>query len=233
MIVKKLPWNTRAAHSANIGGKNFSLEFRVEQIPVGLELARIDQLRVISCARAGRNVTLVNENMLALFIGVLMLALPPFRRIGDLGQNQGRLDRIEHLAEMKNLKQRISAAVVNVDEILAGPPLRNNALGEVGAGAGDVSDLDLGISFLKHTGIDNRAVSADRDRDLSFLLGGANRSVPFGLPGCFRFGGKNESGRANELANYQENAEDDFHRVNSPPVEEINHKVHKAHKQLA
>src|SRR5687767_10451560 len=48
VVIKKLPGNTRAAHSANVGGKNFSLQFGIEQIPVGLVLVRVDQLSVIS-----------------------------------------------------------------------------------------------------------------------------------------------------------------------------------------
>ena len=46
---------------------------------------------------------------------------------------------------IKNLKQRVATAVVNVDKIFAGAALRRNALREVSSGTRNVSYLDLRV----------------------------------------------------------------------------------------
>src|SRR5215831_20804746 len=155
MIIEKLPRNPRSAHFANVRGDNLSLELGIQQIPIGFVFARIDQLSVVCRAGAGRYIALVDENILSLFVGVLLFALPPSGGVGDFRQDQSRLYRIEHFALIKNLKKRISTTVVNVDKIFAGSPLRRNTLGKVGSGAGNVSYFDLGVSFLKYPRIDN------------------------------------------------------------------------------
>jgi hypothetical protein len=125
---------------------------------------------------------------LPFLVGVFLFSLPPLRSVGDLGQNQRRLDRIEHLAEIQILKQRITATVVDIDEIFTGTPLRRDPRRKIRSGTGEGGNFDLGISFLEHAGIDNRAVAADRHRELALLLGRAHRLLPFGLPGSFGFG---------------------------------------------
>ena len=54
---------------------------------------------------------------------------------------------------------------------------------------------------MKHAGIDDSAVTADRDHQLSFLLRRAHRLVPFGLP--IRFLGGRRTNRSDDAANHQ------------------------------
>src|SRR4029079_6868716 len=128
MVVKKLPGNTRAADFAHVRGKNFSLQFRIEKIPISFELPWIEELGVICRARTGGNVSLVHDNELSVFVCVFHLSFPPFRWVDNLRKDQRRLDRIEHPARVKGLKEGITAAVVDVDEIFAGAPLRGDPL---------------------------------------------------------------------------------------------------------
>jgi hypothetical protein len=115
-----------------------------------------------------------------------MFALPPFRPVQNLGEDQRRLDRVEHFAAVKNLKQRIAAAVVHIGGVLARAPLRRNPLREVGSGAGNTSDFDFGVRLLKYPGIDDRAVAANVNRELPFLLSRPHRALPLGWRRLFR-----------------------------------------------
>jgi hypothetical protein len=217
MIVKKLPRNASSADSANINRENFSLELGIEKIPVGFVLAWVEQLAIVSCPGAGRYVALIDKNVLALFIGVFMFAFPPFRRVRDLRQNQRRFDWVEHLPKIKNLIQRISTAIVNVDEILAGPPFSRYARREIGAGPGNVSNFNFRVTFLKHSGFNNGAVTADRDCKLSFLLGRLHRAFPLRLPVWFSLGSVSSLCGSNKQAN-QDYGQHRFHRkFTSPP----------------
>src|SRR5262249_55861052 len=153
-------------------------------------------------AGAGRYVTFVNKDKLPFFVGVLLFALPPSGGVGDFRQDQSRLDRIEHFPGVKNLKQRISAAVVDVDEIFARAPLRRDPLCEIGAGTGNVSYLDLGISLLKDSGVDNCTITTNSDGDLPLLLGRTHRLFPLTLPCGFRICSENGPTRTYERAQH-------------------------------
>ena len=107
---------------------------------------------------------------------------PPLAGVQDIREDQRRLDRLEHLAQVEGLVERDAAAVVDIEQILASPPLGNDALGNIGARAGDVIDFDLGIGLLKCAEFDKRAVAADGYADLPLLLGSAHRAIPLGLP---------------------------------------------------
>ena len=74
----------------------------------------------------------------------------------------------------------------HVGEVFAGAPLGHDARYQLGAGKRDADEFDLGKTFLKFFQV-VVATAAGID-DLSFLLGGLERAVPFGVPAFLSVG---------------------------------------------
>ena len=74
------------AHPVNIIGNDLALPFWIQEIPVRLDLFGIHKFGVKGVF-AAVHIALKNENISSLGIGVVVFAVPPFRFIGDFGED--------------------------------------------------------------------------------------------------------------------------------------------------
>ncbi len=109
-----------------------------------------------------------------------MLVAVPLGEIGNLGENQQRLERIERLAFVERVVKTVGAAAVNVGDKFAGAPLGHDAVGQLVAPAGHRDDVDAGIVALEI--LQQPLVAINVNGDLAFFLGRGEGLLPVLFP---------------------------------------------------
>ncbi len=125
MVKEKLQRRTDA-RAGRLLGDIFPFPLGVDEIPVGFEVFRIDQIGIEIKARRSR-IGEVNEHMLLFGIVVAVLAAVPLGLIKNFGKYQRRLERTEDLSLVKDFEIRHRPAAVKIRQHVAGARFGDDA----------------------------------------------------------------------------------------------------------
>src|ERR1700752_3297631 len=125
-MVKEKLQRRADARAGRLLGDIFAFPLGVDEIPVGLEVFRIDQIGIE--IKAGRSrISEVNKYVLLFGVVVAVLAAVPLGLVESFGKYQRRLERTEDLSLVKDLKILHRPAAVKIRQHVAGAPFGDDA----------------------------------------------------------------------------------------------------------
>src|SRR6266478_9325054 len=139
-IVKEEKRLSSTTRNSWIKTAQFALPFRLQQIPPGLDLLRVEQLGIIGTAPRP-NLAGNDDRGLVLGVGEVQFSVPPGRCIVNFRQNKQRLQRLQRPGRERGVTRRSSHDKIR--KVFPSPSFRDDPLGVLRSFAANEVEFDF------------------------------------------------------------------------------------------